>query len=173
MRAFQKGKGFFCLSSLQESVECKDPVAQVVPEEGHFFPVILQDLGIGLEEGNGFLHQVVCALDIRQILEVFLFQNDVSVKGDEENGEDKPDKEFIDRPKLAQKAGWCGGCDKDHRDGRYVVGVGFFIHEALRGQHGRKDAVGTGKRQCKEEVIDEEMLDQEILRGGYLGIRGG
>ena len=147
-------------------MECKDPVAQVVPEEGHFFPVILQDLGIGLEEGNGFLHQVVCTLDIRQILEVFLFQNDVSVKGDEENGEDKPDEEFIDRPKLAQKAGWCGGCDKDHRDGRYVVGVRLFIHETLRGQHGRKDAVGTGKRHRKEEVIDEEMLDQEILRGG-------
>lgn len=86
MRAFQKGKGFFCLSLLQESVECEDPVAQVVPEEGHFFPVILQDLGIGLEEGNGFFHQVVCTLDIRQILEVFLFQNDVAVKGDEENG---------------------------------------------------------------------------------------
>ena len=109
---------------------------------------------------------MVRTLDIRQIFKVFLFQNDVSVKGDEENGEDEPDKEFIDRPKLAQKAGWCGGCDKDHRDGGYIVGVGFFIHEALRGQHGRKDAVGTGKRQCKEEVIDEEMLDQEILRGG-------
>lgn len=103
MRAFQKYKGFFCLPLLQESVECEDPVAQVVPEEGHFFPVILQDLGIGLEEGNGFLHQVVCTLDIRQGLKVFLFQNDVVAEGDEENGEDEPDKEFIDRPKLAQR----------------------------------------------------------------------
>ena len=164
MRAFQKCKGFLCLSLLQESVECKDPVAQVVPEEGHFFPVILQELGIGLEEGNGFLHQVVCTLDIRQILEVFLFQNDVAVEGDEENGEDKPDKEFIRRPELAKETGGSSGSDEQHRDGGHIVGVGFFIHEALRGQHRGKDAVGTGKRQCKEEVIDEEMRDQEVLR---------
>ena len=111
MRAFQKGKGFLCLSLLQESVECKDPVSQVVPEEGQFFPVILQDLGIGLEEGNGFLHQVVCTLEIRQIFKVFLFQNDVSVKGDEENGEDQPDKEFIRRPELAKET--CGGGGND------------------------------------------------------------
>ena len=65
-----------------------------------------------------------------------------------------------------QRLVWCGGCDKDHRDGRYVVGVRLFIHETLRGQHGGKEVVGTGKRHRKEEVIDEEMLDQEILRGG-------
>ena len=145
-------------------MECKDPVAQVVPEEGHFFPVILQDLGIGLEEGNGFLHQVVCTLDIRQGLEVFLFQNEVAVEGDEENSEDKPDKEFIRRPELAKETCGGGGNDEQHRDGGHIVGVGFFIHEALRGQHRGKEVVGTGKCQCKEEVIDEEMRDQEVLR---------
>ena len=145
-------------------MECKDPVAQVVPEEGHFFPVILQDLGIELEEGNGFLHQVVCTLDIRQILEVFLFQNDVSVKGDEENDEGEPDEEFVRRPHLSQQAGRHSGHGDEQRDGGDVVGVSFFIHEALRGQHGGKDAVGTGKCQCKEEVIDQDMRGHKIIR---------
>lgn len=57
-----------------------------------------------------------------------------------------------------------GGNDEQHRDGGHIVGVGFFIHEALRGQHRGKEVVGTGKCQCKEEVIDEEMRDQEVLR---------
>ena len=135
-----------------------------MPEEGHFFPVILQDLGIGLEEGNGFLHQVVCTLDIRQIFKVFLFQDEVAVESDEENGEDEPDKEFIRRPELAKETCGGGGNDEQHRDGGHIVGVGFFIHEALRGQHRGKEVVGTGKCQCKEEVIDEEMRDQEVLR---------
>ena len=138
VRAFQKGKGFFCLSLLQESVECEDPVSQVMPEEGQFFPVILQDLGIGLEEGNGFLHQVVCTLDIRQILEVFLFQNDVAVEGDEENDEDEPDEKFVRRPHLSKKAGRRSGHGDEQRDDGDVVGVLFFIHEALRRQHGGK-----------------------------------
>ena len=162
---FQKCEGIFRLSALQESVEGEDPVTQVVSEDGHFFPVILQELGIGLEEGNGFLHHVICTLDIHYPIEVFLFQNEVAIKGDEENDEDEPDEKLVERPELAHKAGRHSGHDEDHRDGGHVVGVGFFIHEAFRGQHGRKDAVGTGKRQCKEEVIDEKMLDQEILCG--------
>lgn len=135
-----------------------------MPKEGHFFSIILQELGIGLEEGNGFLHQVVCTLDIHYPIEVFLFQNEVAIKGDEENDEDEPDEKLVERPEFAHKAGRHSGHDEDHRDGGHVVGVGFFIHEALRGQHGRKDAVGTGKCQCKEKVIDEEMCDQEILQ---------